>query len=229
MKVRYKHEFNWWQRLIAKVTTMRRINEDSIDFKWGYFAPKFGLEFLVNQGGYFNNIYTLNIAFIWGVFQIKLPFKTKKKESCEWDSYGFYFFGKSLVVRWGEFYKSYSMPFVTYVFDHHKVMSNGKWVDGENYWDNQEIDRQDFPYTYQLASGEIQERVATCFIEKRQWHRKWLPFSKMIRKELNINFNDEVGEETGSWKGGCIGCGYDMLEGESMEQCLRRMEKEREF
>ena len=26
-----------------------------------------------------------------------------------------------------------------------------------------------------------------------------------------------------------FGCGYDMLEGESMEQCLRRMEKEREF
>ncbi len=38
-----------------------------------------------------------------------------------------------------------------------------------------------------------------------------------------------VGERTGSWKGGTIGCGNDLLPGETMEQSLRRMERDRTF
>ena len=46
---------------------------------------------------------------------------------------------------------------------------------------------------------------------------------------MSVNFSDEVGERSGSWKGGTLGCGYDLLKNETMEQCLRRMEKERKF
>jgi len=44
-----------------------------------------------------------------------------------------------------------------------------------------------------------------------------------------VKFSDEVGERTGSWKGGVIGTGSEMRPGESPEQCLRRMERERKF
>jgi hypothetical protein len=44
-----------------------------------------------------------------------------------------------------------------------------------------------------------------------------------------IEFNDEVGERTGSWKGGTLGCGYNLLPNETPLECLRRMEKERKF
>ena len=39
----------------------------------------------------------------------------------------------------------------------------------------------------------------------------------------------EVGKKKGSWKGGCIGCSYDSKPGETPEECLKRMEKERKF
>jgi hypothetical protein len=39
----------------------------------------------------------------------------------------------------------------------------------------------------------------------------------------------EVGERTGSYKGGTLGCSHKMLKGETPLQTLRRMEKERKF
>lgn len=71
--------------------------------------------------------------------------------------------------------------------------------------------------------------VATCMIEEREWHRgtgwfKWLRwFSKpMIRRCLDLKFSAEVGPEKGSWKGGTLGHGIDMLAGESPEAAFRR-------
>lgn len=48
-------------------------------------------------------------------------------------------------------------------------------------------------------------------------------------RAIDVQFSDEVGERTGSWKGGTIGCGYNMLPGESPLDTLRRMEAERKF
>lgn len=84
-------------------------------------------------------------------------------------------------------------------------------------------------YTYALKRGEIQERIATYHVERRTWHWLCLPLIKMIRTSIDVRFNDEVGERTGSWKGGCTGCGYDIKEGETPLDCLKRMEKERIF
>ena len=33
----------------------------------------------------------------------------------------------------------------------------------------------------------------------------------------------------GTWKGGCIGCNYDLKPGETAEECLKRMKKEHKF
>lgn len=51
----------------------------------------------------------------------------------------------------------------------------------------------------------------------------------MERRVIEIEFDGEVGERTGSWKGGTIGCSYKMQEDKTIEQCLRRMERERKF
>ncbi len=86
-----------------------------------------------------------------------------------------------------------------------------------------------FDFTYTLKSGEVQKRRATCHLERRTWCWRWIPWIKTQIISMNVTFNDEVGEKSGSWKGGCIGCGYDIQPGETMEQCLRRMEKARDF
>lgn len=58
--------------------------------------------------------------------------------------------------------------------------------------------------------------------------RPWLPFKKLSRY-IDIEFNDEVGERSGTWKGGVLGCSYDMKKGESALDTLRRMEVEQKF
>ena len=231
MKERYGSEIHWTLR---KLLGVWRINKQSVDTKWGYFAPRWGLELKVNRGGYFKQNYSLDFCLIWGMFHITLPFKTKRKADCEWLSYGINTFEKTIMCYWGEKLKILDLPFVSYRFEYHRVVDKqGKWIDGDNSWDNKDIHRETYNYTYTLESGEVQHRKATCFVEERQWRRKWVPyffpFSKMIRKSIEIEFNDEVGERSGSWKGGTLGCGYDMKKGETMEQTLRRMEKERKM
>lgn len=88
-----------------------------------------------------------------------------------------------------------------------------------------------YDYQYRLNSGEVQQRKATVYVNRMTWRMRWwplLPFKK-VSTSIDVNFDDEVGEGTGSWKGGCIGCGYEMNPGESPLQCLRRMESERQF
>jgi len=94
--------------------------------------------------------------------------------------------------------------------------------------------REAFPFRYTLKSGEVQERTAEVTVERMTWARR-LPWRfgvfwpKRVRTSIDVKFSDEVGERTGSWKGGVIGTGSEMRPGESPEQCLRRMERERKF
>jgi len=87
---------------------------------------------------------------------------------------------------------------------------------------------EEHPYTYTLRSGEVQHRTAVIKAETREWTRYWLPF-RLVKKTIDITFSDEVGERSGSWKGGVIGCGYEMKPNETPLQTLRRMEIERTF
>lgn len=87
-----------------------------------------------------------------------------------------------------------------------------------------------YPYRYVLHSGEVQEVMATVQVEEAEWRWMWKtsPIKKIYRG-INVKFDQEVGEECGSWKGGTIGCGYKLHNGEHPEHCLRRMERERRF
>lgn len=86
-----------------------------------------------------------------------------------------------------------------------------------------------FPYKYTLLSGVVQERTATIYATMMYWRMRGFPFIVMKRKSIEIEFNDEVGERSGSWKGGCMACGYAMKKGETPEETLKRMERERKF
>ena len=241
MKEVYRHEFNLIQKIFSRLTTMWRINRDSIDFKWGYFAPRFGFALLLNRGGYFDSNYALKICLLWGYWSIKLPIKTRLDEGCDMPRYGIEIHDSTFWLHYGGEYDSgigqvtgkswitWSLPFFSWEFDWHKIqLPDGSWK-LYTYEDRDKAHTEIHDYTYTLKSGEVQHRKATCYVESRQWHRKWLPFWKMKKVCIDISFNDEVGERSGSWKGGTIGCGWDMIGGETIEQALRRMESERAF
>ena len=89
--------------------------------------------------------------------------------------------------------------------------------------------RESHPYTYTLKNQTVQARTATITQEKRVWARKWFPFLKHVQHSIDIKFDGEVGERTGSYKGGVIGTSQEMLPNETPLQTLRRMEATREF
>lgn len=250
MKERYGHEIPRWLRLLG----VWRINHDSFDTKWGYFAPRFAFKFVLHRGGYFDQRYAVTIALIWGVFHFYLPFKTRLVEGCNTPEYGIAIHDNTFWLYTGGKYDesigqctgndqwiTWDLPFFSWIFDGHWIREKRQIFDELQIGDWRQVDRdaylyrQDLAYTethlytYVLKDGTAQNRKATCTIEKRKWHRKWFPFLTMVRQVIDISFDDEVGERSGSWKGGCTGCSYDMLEGETIEECLRRMEKERKF
>jgi hypothetical protein len=253
MKETYSHEFKGWQKVFQKLLGMWRINIDSVDFKWGYFVPKFGFELMLHQGGYFDQHYAISFCPIWGHFHIKLPFRTKLEEGCDMPQYGFKVFGNTLWIHAGykEFDKQIGQVtkprwwtfYAPWVWEHEKHLVLGtdglchKYVsfnkDYEEY-------KETWPFVYTLKSGEIQVRHATCEVHFRQWRWNWLlklskklgikPFGpKNPWLYIDISFSEEIGERSGTWKGGTVGCSYSLKEGETIKTCLNRMQDERTF
>lgn len=75
-------------------------------------------------------------------------------------------------------------------------------------------------------------RLATVKVKEMEWRPRWFMWTTLFaqkRTSIDIEFDKEVGERTGSWKGGTLGCGYNLLPNETPLECLRRMEKERKF
>lgn len=71
--------------------------------------------------------------------------------------------------------------------------------------------------------------TASVYAEEREWRLgtgwfKWLGYlrPRKTRRSLDIRFNDEVGPEKGSWKGGTLGHAIEMLPGETPEQAMLR-------
>ena len=251
MNERYSHELPKWMKILG----IQRINSESIDFVWGYFAPLLGLELYLNRGTYFDQRYAINFALGWGKFMVRLPFKTKLKEGCDLPKYGFAVHNDTFWIYKGGYYDesigqvqdrnsswSWYLPFFSYEFDGHWVKDkDGQWQmmqhkrhnpsgpEAYKFRESGMAYTEKHPYQYVLKRGEVQHRTATCTVEKRKWHRKWFPFLTKENTVIDIEFSNEVGERSGTWKGGTLGCSYSLHPEENVLQCLRRMEIERKF
>lgn len=157
----------------------------------------------------------------FGVLAFSFPWSNVVPDDgqCSGPTYGFQFFEDILWIHYGKEHAevgtskrlSFYMPW-HWKHREHLILS----------------EPETHPYHYCLKNWTIQERTATIQVESMLWTRYWLPW-RMYRRSIDVKFNDEVGERTGSWKGGTIGCGYDLRADEAPLECLRRMEKERKF
>lgn len=153
-------------------------------------------------------------------FAVSFPWKWTVPDDyqCSGPTYGFQFFADMLWISYGKSHGRRDDPRITFKMPwgwrhrEHKILT----------------EPETHPFKYTLRNGTVQERTATIQIETRLWTRPWLP-RKLFKKTIDVKFSDEVGERSGSWKGGVMGCGYDMKPGETAIDTLRRMERERTF
>lgn len=127
-------------------------------------------------------------------------------------------------------------PFEWRHMRHEVRRDDGSWAPFVGSWERDKtLDAREslqYPYRYVLDNGQVQERTATVHVERRAWRPRclrWTSLIEKVRTSIDVEFSDEVGERTGSWKGGTTGCGWGLLPNESPEQALRRMEKCRKF
>lgn len=96
--------------------------------------------------------------------------------------------------------------------------------------------RETAPASYfSFEDSDGTKLIATCHIEEREW-RIGYGFWKILRlfnkplihRDLNLDFDHEVGPEKGSWKGGMTGTSCKMLPGDTPEDAFKRFcEKEK--
>jgi hypothetical protein len=198
--------------------------------------------------------YGVNIQLGWPSIHFKIPLRRYAPKDLGGFglSWGFTFFDKSLQLKWGDKCKIIDMPWASGIcVRSSNLLKDGTWAH-EDPRRNRSVSFDDFraardahsefvranewveqyPYRYVLRSGEVQERIATVKVEEREWRQHWLKWTRLfanVQRTISIDFSDEVGERSGSWKGGCTGCGYELRPNETPEQSLRRMEAERKF
>lgn len=173
----------------------------------------------------FLKLWRLTIVLPLGI----VPHPWPAMDGPQWSAYASSEFG--LTFHWGMKRKSFDWPWDWHTLAYESQLPDGTWQ--EVSWDERDqVYRETHPYIYVLRSGTVQNRIAT--VSKRRHVITWRAFKALrwprwIKESIEVQFDGEVGERTGSWKGGTIGCGYDLLPGETMETALRRMEGERTF
>lgn len=161
---------------------------------------------------------------------LKLFFPTpgsKESEALDvnntWD-YGFHFVEGHLHLDWGRQNNWISTA------DHPRRSAclTLPWADWRHVRHDVLSEPEEHTYRYRCDSGDVQEVKATIQVEEREWRLLGL-WPRKVSRYINVDFDAEVGEARGSWKGGTTGCGWDMLTDETPQQALRRMERDRRF
>jgi hypothetical protein len=214
---------------------------ETYHFKWGEFSwhpKKWTLSLRYCNFGCESHDMIILSPLVCSIY-----INTSEEYDRPWDddgfSYGFYIYEwYSLVLSWGKKSLHWDFPFKalnwfkTEIYD---VGGNLKFVEtqGDERWDEryeiQNAIKVPYSYEYIRKNGDVQNTVANVHVSKMFWKRKWFPFLVKTKTCIDVDFKDQVGEGVDDWKGGCISCGYEIKDGETPGQCLRRMERERRF
>jgi len=222
----------------------------SFRMKWGSLS--LGVRGCALEICLFEEGFSFQINLLWIQCFIDLPFLNKYRHDPEdmMESWGASLREGCWHLHWGKRTKLWTLPWHDWMQTNHEVRrADGSWSKYVGTWENdmalarardgstpilKEPDGRHievYPYRYLLNSGQFQERTASIFVERRTRklrRLRRLPWG-ITTYAIEVTFNDEVGERTGSWKGGTLGCGYTLRPNETPRECLKRMERERKF
>jgi hypothetical protein len=237
MSVARKRELHWsevpW--LLRKLGVWA-IEDRSLRARWGEIAYR-GFGFGLGYSVYHENA-NWRVCLGWPDIYIKAPMLIRQQSGTEdWcANYGFSYHARAIHLNWRRCCKIVHLPWDWQHVRHEVYLADGSRVEPAKheyeppFSDGREVEVH--PYTYVLKNGTVQNRAATITGEEREWRWlwfQWLPWPRKISRSIDIRFDDEVGERSGSWKGGTTGCGYEWRKGETMLDALRRMERDRKM
>ena len=217
------------------------------DGKWisFYFANRFDISY--KKCGYFDPRPRIIIALGFFSLTIILPFYDKEWENeCDPPKWGIAIHNNTFWVyrggkgndKGGNKWWTYDFPFINKKWMRTSVLlKDGTWANEtpgnkmnfyEDSWNEKKM-----TYTYEYTDSYDGEVIpTTIYVDEREWRPKWLTWTKLfreVRRTIDIHFSKECGRRKGSWKGGTIGCSYELLKDETPIECIKRMEKEREM
>jgi hypothetical protein len=190
------------------------------------------------------------VFFGWGTLYIHLPIKTGIQD-CDSAAWGFNYHDNKIWIyiggggnfEGGRKWKTFTMPWdmtwvrtSTLLSDNtwfHETKGNRKKWKGDEYgtydWLQANRWKEVYPFTDKYDNTSINTTIG---VSEREWRPLWFMWTKLFsksQKTIDVDFDKEVGKRKGSWKGGTLGCGYNLLPNETPLECLKRMEKERAF
>lgn len=211
------------------------------------------LPFLLSYSLWFMLLLPFVLLFGWGMIFIYLPIKTGIQD-CDSAVWGFNYHDNKLWIyvggagnfEGGRKWKTLEMPWsLTWVrtstlmkdgYDwFHETKDNRKdWSGDENTigshdWLMKNRWEETHPYIDKFDNTIVN---ATIGVSEREWRPIWFKWTKLFAKTsktIDVEFDKEVGKRKGSWKGGTLGCGYELQPSETPVECLKRMERERTF
>lgn len=214
---------------------------DWVIFYWGWC-----FDISYDACGYFDNRPRINLDLIFFSLTFILPFRNNWTDECVPPKWGisihnniFWLYkGGRGNMSGGNKWWTWSIPFISKEWVRTSILlKDDTWEHEtpkkrESFYEDKWKKRQK-SWTYDYTDKHDGEVIpTTIYVEEREWRPKWLKWTNLfskIERTIDVKFSKEVGKRKGSWKGGTVGCGYLILPNEDPLDCLKRMEKEREF
>lgn len=216
------------------------------DGKWIIFYFGFNFDISYETCGYFDNRPRINLDLIFFSLTFILPFRNEWANECDSPKWGISIHNRTIWIyrggkgnmNGGNKWWTWEIPFITYVWIRSSILlDNGSWEHESKgnhksfYEDSWKKQQKSWDYDYTDSyDGEV--IPTTIYVEEREWRPKWLTWTKLfnsVTRTIDIHFSKECGKGKGSWKGGTVGCSYQLLPNEDPLDCLKRMEKERKL
>jgi hypothetical protein len=229
---------------IARMLGARFREDRGYRMKWGEWSWSWGLSLeLINFGE--DGDWSVKMMLGYGKAFVSLPFLPKRDPPSGdmLENWGFTWnwdadtHGADIHLNWGARSKIVHMPWSWGSCVRHDMLcADGVWRKFRRDYDLPEGEIaaavETHPYRYVCRDGTIQDTKATISVDEMEWRwrgTRWLPWPRMIRRTIDVQFDAETGERRGSWKGGVLGCSYEMKRGETPLETLRRMQRHRRF
>ena len=211
----------------------------------GWKSWKFDITYCTH--GYESDNAELHISMFGWHSLFRLPWKHKHTDLFYGEKkYGVAIFETTIFWYWGYDIKCWELPFISYGtavrWERYIGPPNMYFFSAPNkecwgvhpYKTNYEGGCHN-PTTWEYDYKDPYDgKIVPCkfWVEEMEWRPKWLGWTSLFaktRRYIEVSFSEEMGPRKGSWKGGTIGCGFNLNPKEHPMDCIKRMEREYKF